>query len=160
MTKRNIAALKRHSDSVISESFSEINRQMSNMRKMLARVRNNRVDIQLTLMTLMAKAGGIFSHAFVSTSWDEPKLHVSLYGAESFKDPRVINSLAYLTGSFESDETVDYASALNREYRFKGVGFNVTLDVTVRSDSPTCRKVKVKEEIKTFTDAVYKIECD
>lgn len=160
MSRRSVSALHRASRNVIVQFMNESKRNMAQINQRIAAVKAQDLEIQLLLMTLMSKLGGIYSHSWIAT-WDStPKLCIHTYRADSFKDPRVLDALALLNGSFPECETEDYAAALNREYRFKSERLCVTLDVSVRSDSPTCRKVKIGEELRTYTDTKYRIECD
>lgn len=160
MAKRNLASLRKLSASVITDASRGLLDEAARVRTRAAQLKENQLGIQLALMTLAHKLGGIYEFAFVSSFGDRPKLHVTTRNAESFKDKRVLDALGFLSGSFEAADTQDYASTLNREFRFVSDRFDVTLDVSVRTDSPTCRKVLVKEEVKTFTNPIYKIECD
>lgn len=81
-------------------------------------------------------------------------------GLDSFKDDRLASMLWYfstLDGEREA-KSEDYAQALNRTYRFKFDGFMVRVNATVKSDSPTCRKVVVSSEM--VKQDVYAIQCD
>ena len=97
----------------------------------------------------------------MNVSWDgKPQLYVSYRGATGFKDDGLMVAMAYLMGIGFDDKGkgYEYAEALNREYEFAREDIVVKFDVYVRSDSPTCRKVVVGEETKTYK--TYKIECD
>ena len=81
-------------------------------------------------------------------------------GLDSFKDERLVSMLWYfstLDGEREA-KSEDYAQALNRTYRFKFDGFTVRVDATVKSDSPTCRKVVISSEL--VKQDKYAIQCD
>ena len=64
---------------------------------------------------------------------------------------------ATLDGSRDVSST-DYALSLNRVYRFQFEGFMVRVDATVKTDSPTCRKVVVGSKTEVVNE--YKIVCD
>jgi len=99
-------------------------------------------------------------HISVNCVTEKPFLYVSYRGATGFKDDDLMIVMSYLMGiGFEDKgKGYEYAEALNREYEFARADMIVRLDVYVRSDSPTCRKVVVGEETKTYK--TYKIECD
>ena len=81
-------------------------------------------------------------------------------GLDSFKDERLVSMLWYfstLDGEREA-KSEDYAQALNRTYRFKFDGFTVRVDATVKTDSPTCRKVVIGSKTEVVNE--YKIVCD
>jgi hypothetical protein len=96
---------------------------------------------------------------FNTTYDDRPKIHVSVRNASGFKDDSVSMAMLYLmTVGFETARTHDFAEALNREFTFSRADMDVVLDVYVKDDSPTCRKVAIGEE--TIRQVKYKIECD
>ncbi len=81
-------------------------------------------------------------------------------GLDSFKDDRLVSMLWYL-GTLDGEreaKSEDYAQILNRAYRFQLDGFNVRVDATVKSDSPTCRKVVISSEL--VKQDKYAIQCD
>lgn len=157
---RTLSDLRKIALDAASDANRDLKNEFRRIKQRQAALKREALGMQLILMSLVERLGRIYSTAWFGTHGDLPKLHVSVWGADSFKDPRVLDALAFLTGAFEASDTHDYASSLNREYRFISDRFNVTLDVSVRSDSPTCRKVLVSEEVKTYTDPVYRIECD
>lgn len=96
----------------------------------------------------------------VDATYCEPSVTFYAVNLDSFKDKRLEAMLWFfstLDGSRDVS-TTDYAVALNRVYRFQFNGFMVRVDATVKSDSPTCRKVVVKSEM--VKKDVYAIQCD
>ncbi len=96
----------------------------------------------------------------VDATYCVPQVTFYAAGLDSFKDQRLESMLWYLSsldGSRDA-KTTDYAASLNRVYRFDFDGFVVRVDATVKSDSPTCRKVVVKTEM--VKQDVYAIQCD
>ena len=87
-------------------------------------------------------------------------LRLYMYDVESFKCEEVTARLWALENwpGLKTQDTSDYASALNRTYGFRYENLRVTLDVYVKADSPTCRKILVREEA-TVTP-IYAIQCD
>jgi len=98
-------------------------------------------------------------HCVVDGEFCEPSITMYMHGLDSFKDSRLLKVLEYFDnlGSTKADST-DYAQSLNRTYRFKYDSFIVRIDATVKSDSPTCRKVVVSSEL--VKRDVYAIQCD
>lgn len=89
-----------------------------------------------------------------------PRLMLVVRDIDGFKNEGLSLVMAYLlTVGFDSKES-QYESAeyMNREYRFERVDMEVVLDVHVKSDSPTCRRVVAGE--KVVKQIEYKIECD
>lgn len=160
MPRRSISGLHKSARLVFASFIRDSKSEVQRIEERRATAKMHASEIQLVLMVLMEKLFGIYSNAWISTWESKPKLHVSVWNADSFKDERVLSALSFLNGEFDADGTVDYASVLNREYRFSNDRFSVALDVSVRSDSPTCRKVKIGEELRTYTDTKYRIECD
>jgi hypothetical protein len=98
--------------------------------------------------------------ARVDATYCQPQISFYLYNLDGFKDERLEAILWYLStldGSREPTSS-EYAQSLNRTYRFDFGGFNVRVDATVRSDSPTCRKVVVSSEL--VKQDRYAIQCD
>lgn len=98
--------------------------------------------------------------ARVDATLSEPSICFYLENLDGFKDERLEAVLWYLStldGSREAKST-EYAQCLNRTYRFQFDGFYVRVDATVRSDSPTCRKVVVSSEL--VKQDKYAIQCD
>ena len=98
--------------------------------------------------------------ARVDATYCQPQITFTLYNLDGFKDERLEAALWYLSnldGSREPRST-EYAQSLNRVFRFEFDGFDVRVDATVRSDSPTCRKVVVSSEL--VKQDKYAIQCD
>lgn len=95
----------------------------------------------------------------VDSVFCEPSINIYIHNLDSFKDSRLLNVLEYLDnlGNSKTD-TRDWAQCLSRTFRFKYDGFMVRVDATVKSDSPTCRKVVVSSEM--VKQDVYAIQCD
>lgn len=88
----------------------------------------------------------------------------NLDGFSDRKLTMILDSLLYVDG-LEPTRTSEYASALNRDFRFEYKygpawydAIQVCIAAYVREDSPTCRKVLVGTENRTVE--TYKIVCD
>lgn len=98
--------------------------------------------------------------ARVDATYCQPQISFYLNNLDGFKDERLEAILWYLStldGERECKSS-EYAQSLNRTYRFDFGGFDVRVDATVRSDSPTCRKVVVSSEL--VKQDIYAIQCD
>jgi hypothetical protein len=98
--------------------------------------------------------------ARVDATYCKPQISFYLFNLDGFKDQRLETILWYL-GSLDGSReptSSEYAPSLNRTYRFEFDGFLVRVDATVRSDSPTCRKVVVSSEL--VKQDKYAIQCD
>lgn len=84
---------------------------------------------------------------------------VTFQDVEGFKCLKVESALWWLEMVGTVDRTRDYPDYLNREYVYvMPNGDRITLNVYVKSDSPTCRKVQIGTE--TVTTPKYEIRCD
>jgi len=96
----------------------------------------------------------------VDATYCLPTVTFYVAGLDSFKDDRLVSMLWYL-GTLDGErdaKSEDYAQALNRTYRFQFDGFVIRVDATVKSDSPTCRKVVISSEL--VKQDKYAIQCD
>jgi hypothetical protein len=96
----------------------------------------------------------------VDATYCQPQISFYLNNLDGFKDERLEAVLWYLStldGSREPRSS-EYPQSLNRTYRFDFEGFEVRVDATVRSDSPTCRKVVISSEL--VKQDKYAIQCD
>lgn len=96
----------------------------------------------------------------VDATYCLPQVTFYLNNLDGFKDERLEAILWYLS-TLDGEREVrssEYAQALNRTYRFDFKDFEVRVDATVRSDSPTCRKVVVSSEL--VKQEKYAIQCD
>ena len=96
----------------------------------------------------------------VDATYCHPQITFTLFNLDGFKDQRLEAVLWYLGNLDGSREprSHEYAQSLNRVFRFEFDGFDVRVDATVRSDSPTCRKVVVSSEL--VKQDKYAIQCD
>jgi hypothetical protein len=94
-----------------------------------------------------------------SDLWDKkPRIHVSLRMLDSFKDDRLVRVLSMLTDLCPTQEVKEYAEYVNRDYTFKCDQFEAVVVAYVKSDSETCRKIKVGTE--TVQRDKFEIICD
>jgi len=87
-------------------------------------------------------------------------VYITMYELESLKCQRlemVLNGIINLPEAV-AKYTSDWPNSLNRDYHFTVADVRVTVAAYVREDSPTCRKVLVKTELKP--QDVYEIRCD
>ena len=96
----------------------------------------------------------------VDAVFSKPDVCLYLDNLDGFKDERLEAVLWYLStlDGERQARSNEYAQILNRVYRFEFDGFSVRVDATVRSDSPTCRKVVVSSEL--VKQDKYAIQCD
>lgn len=95
---------------------------------------------------------------YMRTGYYKPTIEVSLNKLEGFKDPVLVKILDFLMDKSLSVKTTDYANWLNRDYNIEMEDVTVCISAYVRSDSPTCRKVKVGVQIQEVDQ--YELICD
>ena len=143
-------------------------RAIENAKKRSAMARSNRARIIGFITPLIDILGDDEDHNLSVNvqGWDEDEISVylSLYDVEGMKTPTVVSVLDYLTGLFsESTDEIsskDFATILNRDFKFKSVEKKLaaTVSVFVKSDSPSCRKVIVGHETQVVNK--YEIVCN
>jgi len=95
---------------------------------------------------------------YMRTGYYKPTIEVSLNKLEGFKDPVLVKILDFLMDKSLSVKTTDYANWLNRDYTIEMEDVYVSISAYVRSDSPTCRKVKVGVQIQEVEQ--FELICD
>jgi DNA-binding transcriptional ArsR family regulator len=95
---------------------------------------------------------------YMRTGYYKPTIEVSLNKLDGFKDPVLVKILDFLMDKSLSVKTSDYANWLNRDYTIEMDDVYVAISAYVRSDSPTCRKVKVGVQIQEVEQ--YELICD
>jgi hypothetical protein len=96
----------------------------------------------------------------VDAVYSKPDVCFYLGNLDGFKDERLESILWYLStlDGGREPRSCEYPQSLNRSYRFDFKDFTVRVDATVRSDSPTCRKIVVSSEL--VKQDKYAIQCD
>ena len=103
---------------------------------------------------------------------DSSSVYITLRRLDGFKDDLLtraivaVNDYAMDNGYKVFVDNTEYASSLNRDYRFhlskSDYSWESSLDVTisayVRDDSPTCKKIKIGETVEIVPK--YQIVCD
>lgn len=97
----------------------------------------------------------IYLHVYT----DSIDISINMRRLESFKDARLTNMLGILEDLNPTRvSSSEYAEWVEKSFNYKFDDFVVTLSATVRSDSPTCKRVA--EEVKLVEEIKYKIVCD
>jgi uncharacterized protein YerC len=89
---------------------------------------------------------------------DKPTLYINMRKLDSFKTGRITKVLQVLEAFGESEGTDEWASAVNRDYKYGMDKYDVVLCAYVREDSATCRKIAVGSETQVVVK--YEIQCD
>jgi hypothetical protein len=95
---------------------------------------------------------------YISAGSGRPTVNFSVSEADGFTDPRVVSALEFLTREFEEARTHESAEYLYRSYTFTKPEVQVCFMVSVKGDSPTCKRVEVGEEM--VVQKKYKIVCE
>lgn len=87
----------------------------------------------------------------------------SIHQLQGLKDPKLETALTPFLDANES-RCVDYAQALNRDYKFiyklDGGEFEVMVSAYVAEENPTCRKILVRREVVPTVQEVFALSCD
>lgn len=123
-----------------------------------ATLENNRISVQLLLGVLYDRTQGIDSYGSVSAYDGIPCISFTLDKVDGFTDPRVVDTLDFLTREFTDVSSNESAQYLYRNYTFKRNDMRVSFSVYVRSDSATCQRVEIGEEV--VVQKKYKMVCN
>lgn len=92
-------------------------------------------------------------------------ISVTMYGLDSLKDHRLMGPMENILDIADIEwkcSTEDYPASINRDYRLEGAKgdkrYVVSFQAYVKSDSPTCRKVKVGQETQVVDK--FEIVCE
>ena len=123
-----------------------------------------KVLLKATEDELVNKVLDVLPDPNVSPSyWDTDDVTITayFYGLDGFKDSQLMIPLERLLDMIEwEQETEDVASSLRRDYRLMHGNLEVRLIAYAKEDNPTCRKVKVGEEVKTVVEEKFEIICE
>lgn len=99
-------------------------------------------------------------YVYFTLSGDQPCINFSISGAHGFKDDSLMMAMQSLleTGFESRPNQYECAEQMRRIYAFKRGDMTVEFDVSVKDDSPTCRRVVIGQE--TIVRDKFKIECD
>jgi hypothetical protein len=141
-----------------ADAVKSANRNLDRMRKYKASLVAHRKELG-KVARMLAKSMKKRDHMYLSNDLgSRPYIGVGLYDLESFKCLELETMLTTLVNLGEADDTRDWPSALNRDYKFKLESFDVLISAYVREDSPTCKRVVVGTEMQQVD--TYKIVCD
>jgi hypothetical protein len=95
---------------------------------------------------------------YMRTGYYKPTIDISMNRLESFKDIQLTTLLDFFTSQTEKASTKDWPQYLNRDYTFELEDVIVSISAFVKSDSPTCRKVKIGTRIEEVDQ--FELVCD
>ena len=141
--------------------FASANADSTNAIKR-AKEQKARLMLAKTDMTLMFRVLrsvlNPYDNVSIANGLEKPTLYIHMSNLESFKSERITRVLQVLEAFGTSVGTKDWASIVNRDFKYAMGKYDVTLCAYVREDSPTCRKVAVGSETQTVVK--YEIQCD
>jgi DNA-directed RNA polymerase beta subunit len=145
-----------------TEIFNDSKRSLIDQR---TRVSNNirTLDGKRVIVTRALRKLGVDKdedlNVYISVSYSDITLNLSLRNLDSFKDSRLTAMLDKLEDlkprHVDNSEWADY---VEKTFTYRFDEYRVVLETSVRSDSPTCRRVV--ESIEIVEQPKYKIVCD
>ena len=145
-----------------TEIFNDSKRSLVNTRTRIAdnirTLDNKRAVVNRALRKLGVDKDDELN-AYIAVSYGVITLHLSMRGLDSFKDSR----LALMLGRLEDlnprhVDNSEWADYIEKSFTYKFDDYRVVLEASVRSDSPTCRRVV--ESVEMVEQPKYKIVCD
>ena len=145
---------------VFASAMSDAQQTVVRARNSVQALKNQRKAIGRLLRTLSmcTQPGDRDTTLAMWMYGDEPHITINMYELDGFKSLRLESALWLLEEIGTLKEQKEYASCLNRDYKYEVDGYSVRLCAYVRNDSPTCRKVEIGTE--TVTTPKYAIQCD
>jgi len=95
---------------------------------------------------------------YMRTGHYKPTIEVGLNKLDGFKDPVLVKILDFLMDKSTSVKTTDWPNWMNRDYNIEMEDVVICISAYVRSDSPTCRKVKIGTKIEEVDQ--FELVCD
>jgi hypothetical protein len=148
---------------VIADAISNANDYMALQKQKLAILKKNhkRLDkITSDLSLILSGADGVQGGVHIYPYSDMISITVSLRKLPSFKCKILESILEYCeTLNVGKAGSSDFPESLNRDYNFElADNWVMHVNAYVKSDSATCRKIKVGTEI--VEQAKWEIQCD
>lgn len=145
--------------SFINQAIASKLASINDTRRDIAKIRASKGTIRDLGKRTLSILDGLDVRMSVSCIWSNPILRFTVQDVDGFKNKRLTDALEmFMNQGFTESRTWESAEYLNREYTFRRGDLDVELNVYVRSDSPTCRRIPVGE--KTITQTQYEIQCD
>ena len=155
--KRNPSPLSQAAK-LLKEAMQTCRNEIKHQRAAIDRLQADRISLQLLCAVLFDRLKGLDTWTYISATSSRPIVNFSVSEADGFTDPRIVSALEFLTKEFEEAKTNESAEYLYRSYSFSKPEVQVCFMVNVKSDSPTCKRVEVGEEM--VVQKKYKIVCE
>ena len=115
-------------------------------------------NVETFVRGLEKVTGRVHLWASLETDGMALQIGVSMMGLPSLKCRKLTKALEYVMAQgFDDAGSIDYASVRNRDYKFKRGDLHVRIGAYVRSDSKTCLRVQVGENV--VVEPKYEIVC-
>jgi hypothetical protein len=158
--------------SVVNTTVANINRSKQRLATELKLLKTRAKELKLFLNKFSYLDNLDYASVSLNIYSNSASVYMHLRRLDGFKDDLLIktivaiNDYAMDNGYKVFVENDEYASSLNRDYRFNlsktDYSWESYLDISisayVRDDSPTCKKVKIGEEVSVVDK--YMIVCD
>ena len=142
----------------INEASSKTRREAHEMIEKAKILDQLRMKIRVNYSPIFKDLDLSVHNLYLRTGYYKPTIEVCLNKLESFKDAQLIKLLDFLTDRTTNMTSRDYANWMNRDYSFELEDVYINISAYVRSDSPTCRKVKVGVTVQEVEE--YELVCD
>ena len=149
--------LKTTTSQVLKSANRDITDMMKRARQYKTVLANAKPDMTLLINVLRPVMQGS-DYISVIMGYEKPQIVVHANGLDSFKTGRIVQILQVLEAFGTCRNTKDWASMINRDYKYDMPKFEVLFCAYVKEDSPTCRKIEVGTEVQTVIK--YEIQCD
>lgn len=153
-------------DTAINRAIADIKLQQRQLEDNAAKLRKHKRLINRVLAKLKPshEAGVLAYEPHVGPGHAGASVTATIYDAEGFKHPTIVALLEKFTDA-DSCSTSDWPNSINRDFLFTYIGedgydINVRIQVYVRADSPTCKKVSKGVTTKVVEEEQFEIVCN
>ena len=142
----------------INEASSKSRREGHELISKAKMLEEKKMKIRANYSAILKDLDLSVHNLYMRTSYYKPTIDISMNKLESFKDIQLTTLLDFFTSQTEKASTKDWPQYLNRDYTFELEDVIVSISAFVKSDSPTCRKVKIGTRIEEVDQ--FELVCD
>jgi hypothetical protein len=142
----------------INEASSKSRREGHELISKAKMLEEKKMKIRANYSAILKDLDLSVHNLYMRTSYYKPTIDISMNRLESFKDIQLTTLLDFFTSQTEKASTKDWPQYLNRDYTFELEDVIVSISAFVKSDSPTCRKVKIGTRIEEVDQ--FELVCD
>lgn len=155
---------------IFNNALASRNNDIAYAKRRIGELRKARKHAMPILKHLAPLVTGEYDRMYMSAMSYEAdeqliQINIELHKLDGFKDQRLENVLFAVMAlkGVEDKKSSDWPNFYNRDYKFViGEDSPLTIDITVgayiRSNSETCRRVKVGEKMEVTAE--YEFQCD